>query len=212
MFDLDGTLTKRDTYMPFLIGYLCRHPWRLLRTIHLPFAVVMHLLKWRDNSWLKKVFLKACLGGLSRQALAQWVTTFTQSLVANGLREGAVEQLHRHRREGKILVLASASLDVYVEAVGYELGFDHIVCTMAEWDESNCLTGELHTANCYGQEKVKRLTKLLECNDYKSVNIAYTDHHSDLPLLEWAGVGIAVNPTEKLRLASHEAHLQVVAW
>ena len=31
LFDLDGTLTWRDTLLPFLAGYACRHPTRLLR-------------------------------------------------------------------------------------------------------------------------------------------------------------------------------------
>ena len=29
LFDLDGTLTRRDTYLAYLIGYLLRHPARL---------------------------------------------------------------------------------------------------------------------------------------------------------------------------------------
>lgn len=212
VFDLDGTLTKRDTYLPFLLGYLFRHPWRFIRTLHLPFAVLIHLLGLRSNSWLKQVFLKACMGDLSRKSLIPWVKNFTQSLLHSGLRAGAIKKLHQYKKDGATLVLVSASLDIYVEEIGYSLGFKHIICTQVKWDENDCLMGELLTENCYGHEKVRRIIKWLRENQQEHVDIAYTDHHSDLPLLQWANVGVAVNPTEKLRLVSQETQIEMETW
>jgi len=59
IFDLDGTLTKTDTYLPYLIGFLKRNPRRWLKAIILPFAVVMFYLKIRNNEWLKTIFLQS---------------------------------------------------------------------------------------------------------------------------------------------------------
>ena len=212
VFDLDGTLTERDTYLPFLLGFLVRHPWRFWRIMHLGFAVAIHLIGWRDNTWLKKVFLNAFMGGLSKQALSAWVDKFTHNILANGLRGGAIERLRLHLQEGDTVILASASLDIYVQPLGRALGFEHIICTQVAWDTKGCITGELRNSNCYGQEKVTQLSDWLRLHGYEGVNIAYTDHHSDLPLLNWAKNGIVVNPTPKLRIASQKQHLDVVVW
>ena len=68
VFDLDGTITRRDTYLAYLLGFLGRHPERWSRAAPLPFAVLYHLAGWRSNTWLKTTFLRAVLGaeGVSR--------------------------------------------------------------------------------------------------------------------------------------------------
>ena len=33
MFDLDGTITRRDTYLAYLLGFLGRHPERWSRVL-----------------------------------------------------------------------------------------------------------------------------------------------------------------------------------
>ena len=39
LFDLDGTLTWRDTLLPFMLGFLRRRPHRALRLWRLPSAL-----------------------------------------------------------------------------------------------------------------------------------------------------------------------------
>ena len=39
MFDLDGTITRHDTLLPYLLYALGRHPRRLLRLWRVPAAV-----------------------------------------------------------------------------------------------------------------------------------------------------------------------------
>lgn len=213
VFDLDGTLTKRDTYLPFLFGFLLRHPWRFLRALHLPIAVAMHLIGWRSNTWLKTVFLRACMGGVSRAALTAWINKFSAQVVSNELRTGALSQLQEYKNDDQVvLVLASASFDIYVDRIGQLLGFEYVIASEAEWGVDDCLTGELHSLNCYGEEKVKRIKTWLETVQHGSVDIAYSDHHSDMPLLQFASAGIAVNPTDKLRSFTTSSQIQIVAW
>ncbi len=212
VFDLDGTLCKRDTYLPFLLGYLLRHPWRFIRTLHLPIATAMYLLGLRNNSWLKQVFLRACLGGLSRISLQSWVNIYIQSILINNLRPGAVKKLQQYKESKSLLVLASASLDIYVKELGSKLGFKHVICTNADWDDNDRLTGKLLSANCYGEEKLQRVTNWLAENQYKNVDVVYSDHHSDIPILQYATKGVAVNPTKKLRNVSRELQLEMENW
>ena len=151
--------------------------------------------------------------GMSKSALIPWIEKFSTQIVGRELRAGALKQLETYKNDSQVtLVLASASFDIYVDRIGQLLGFEYIIASQAEWDDDNCITGNLSSPNCYGEEKVKRIKDWLKASSFESIDIAYSDHHSDLPLLEFAGEGIAVNPTDKLRSSSSAEQIQVVAW
>lgn len=212
VFDLDGTITRRDTYLPFLFGLLLRKPWIIYRLIGLPFAVVMHLAGMRNNTWLKKVFLKAFLKGMTEQQINIWVDSFADKVINNGLRDGAVAELNKHIQAGSCVLLVSASLDIYVNCIGEKLGVHATLCTEVEFDDYGCITGDLKTENCYGQEKISRLECWLQQHGAKSVDIAYSDHHSDIPLLNFADIGVAVSPSKKLSEFIQVNELKLVHW
>jgi phosphatidylglycerophosphatase C len=150
IFDLDGTLTRRDTLIPYLSGFLVRHPWRIFRTLHLPVVLAMFFLGFISHARLKEYFLTAFLGGATREQVQQWSSTFIEKLCANGLRRQGLETLKAHIASNDHTVLLSASLDFYVNELGTNLGFDQVVCTSAEWS-NNQLTGRLASANNRGQ-------------------------------------------------------------
>lgn len=211
VFDLDGTITQKDTYLPFLFGLLLRKPWIAFRLISLPFAVVMHLCGVRSNTWLKKVFLKAFLKGMRQQDIDPWVERFADKLLRNGLREGAVEELQKHMQAGSCVLLVSASLDIYVNRIGERLGVHAILCTQVEYMQGR-ITGGLSSENCYGQEKISRIEAWLADHSASSVDVAYSDHHSDIPLLNYAQVGVAVSPSKRLAEIVQPNQLKLVHW
>ncbi len=212
IFDLDGTLTRRDTYLGFLFGYLKLHPMRLARTAHLPVAVLMHKIGLRDNSWLKENFLNAVMGGVEKSAVTTWSENFTDRLVHDGLRPDAVACLREHQQSGCRLILATASLDFYVVRLGEKLGFDVVICTQAAWNAQERLTGLLAGRNCYGPEKLRRVKSWLKEHGESDINIVYSDHHSDASLLEWAREAIVVNPTKQLRQLALRKNMKIANW
>ncbi len=212
IFDFDSTITKKDTYVAFLASILKTYPLRLLRCSFLPFAILIHKSGIKDNSWLKETFLTAIAGGLNQPQLAACTDQFLEKLKKNGIRSKALQKIQQHRNSGHKLVLASASFDFYVKKLGAQLGFETIVCTHSSWDEENKLTGKIAGRNCYGKYKLKRLIELLG-NDRKDIiTIAYTDHHSDEALLEWADEAIAVNPTKKLHQTALKKKYCIADW
>jgi HAD superfamily hydrolase (TIGR01490 family) len=207
IFDLDGTLTRHDTYIRYLFGYLVRHPWRFLLALHLPWFVLQFYLGRISNTVLKEKFLSACLGGLERPVLLRWTQTFLDELFANGFREEGLSTLDRHRKRGDVLVLLTASLDLYADDLGSRLGFHQVICTQVEW-QGNKLSGRLSSPNRYGAEKVRCLQGLKE--NYRGYSvIAYADHHSDISLLQLADEGVLVNgKADSCRLARQAGILE----
>ena len=197
VFDLDSTLTLKDTYLDFLLRFLWSHPARLARTIGLPFDVAKFKLGQRDNCWLKQRFLNAILGQVSREELALFSRGFVDHLWLRGMRRSAQDRLAVHQDADDRVILVTASFDFYVDYLARKLGVEEVIATGAEWQEDQ-LTGKLAGQNCYGVEKLRRLDLVLgDARDDYFIT-AYSDHHTDSPLLNWADKAVAVAPTVKL--------------
>lgn len=211
-FDLDGTLTRGDTYLTYLLGFLCRQPRRWPRALLLPPATIPYFLGLRDNTWLKTTFLKIVLGGVARAEIDAWTDRYLEHLLVAEIQAGGREALERHRQAGDRLVLATASFDFYVEPLAGRLGMHAVVCTRAAWDEHDRITGEIVGNNCYGAQKRQRVQAFLhECGGDGSVTF-YTDHHTDLHLLECVDFPVTVNPTGKLRRAIAGSNIPIEDW
>ena len=59
VFDLDGTITTRDTTAAFLLGYLREHPRRLARCLPLTAATAGFALGLVDNAGMKRAAIRA---------------------------------------------------------------------------------------------------------------------------------------------------------
>jgi len=212
--DLDGTLVREDTYLSFLLANLRQRPWRGWRCLWLPVAVAAHLTRFRDNSWLKRSFLTVFLGGLPATEVEAFGARFAERLVARQLRPGARQRLNAYAREGVRLVLATASLDLYVPAIARQLGIAQadVICTRTARDARGRLTGWFDGMNCYGLEKAARIAAWREVQGVSRIDIAYSDHHSDIPMLRLAVRGIAVNPSPRLRVMAEVEGFEIEDW
>lgn len=211
VFDLDGTVSRCDTYVRFLLHVLRRRPRRWLRALWLPLALAVPKLGWRDNTWLKRTFLGSIAGGLVRHELDGLIIPFVDHLMQGHIRPGALAALLKHRSAGHRLVLATASLDFYAVPLAARLGMDDVVCTGSVWLNER-LTDTLAPANCYAEEKLARLVSLLSRSDERVHVHAYSDHYSDRALLDWADTAIGVNPDARLRAHCRRMGYPVVDW
>lgn len=213
VFDLDKTLTRRDTFLPFLLGYLRRHPLRVWRLIRLPAALLAAVVTATERqdrrTRVKQAVLRAFLGGAPRAGVTAWGEVYAERVIAEGLRPGCLAALRKHQAAGERVLLATASFDVYVEPLARRLGIEEVVCSRIAWDAAGRVAG-IDGGNCRDHEKLRRVQARLG-NDGSGV-IAYSDSHADLPLLAWAERGVAVSPTPRLARAAGELGLDVRDW
>jgi HAD superfamily hydrolase (TIGR01490 family) len=212
VFDLDGTITHNDTFVPFLLGHLRRTPARWTALPRLAGAAALFYAGRTDNNSLKAAFLKALIAGANPGDLRPCVAAFLDKLMQSGLRRGALEVLTAHRAAGWTTLLATASPDVYVMTLAERLGFDAVVCTQLEQDQAGRFTGGLVGGNCYGAEKAARVAAWRAATPRSGPLWVYTDHHADLPLLDMADRRIGVSPSRRLRDVASSRGISLVAW
>ena len=212
IFDLDGTITDTDTYRAFLLGFLARTPARWARLPLLVLAAAARHAGLRDNHWLKLFFLTHVLAGASRDRLERYTESFCDRMLARHVRLGAAREIARAKAAGDLLVLASASPDLYVTPLAQRLGFDRVVATTTRFGADGRLAAEMPRGNCHGE--MKRARVLADQSDWGTHGETrfYTDCHSDLPLMEAVDRPIAIHPTRKLREAAAERAIPIERW
>ena len=198
-FDLDGTLTRRDTLMPFLVRALgAGRPYRAVVASTLPLARAV-ALGGPHRDVAKAAVLRRILAGVPLAPLAEAAESYADHVVAEGLRPDVRARVDWHRAEGHELVLVSASPELYVSPIGRRLGFDEVLATRLEVDAAGLLTGRLLGANCRGPEKVARLRAWR--GDALVLAYAYGDSTGDREMLALAATPVRVEGRRRPRRA-----------
>lgn len=211
-FDLDETITRHDTLLPYGLRFALTHrPWRLAYLLSLIPPIIGFLLKRNDEGAVKQAFIKATLGGAHRARIDAWTRRFVPEVLARGTFANALEKIAEHRARGDYLVLMSASTDLYVPAISNELGFDETICTEVRWDGDR-LNGTLITPNRKGEEKARCFTATRARHPELPTTTAYGNSSTDLPHLRLADHGFLVNGSDRAQRAAQACGVLSVTW
>jgi phosphatidylglycerophosphatase C len=178
-FDFDGTLTRRDTLLPFLARLV---GWPKVATALA--ACAPSLMTDRDAS--KERLLSKLLADIPIDEMTAAGRRYGAELADRKLRPEMRERVQWHRSRAHDIVIVSASLDVYLQEVAGRLGADALLCTTLEVDSAGRATGRIVGRNCRGEEKAARLR----------------DYLRDAPVTLWA-YGDSSGDREMLAMADH---------
>ncbi len=217
IFDLDETLTKKGTWGRFVTGTLKGKPlkWLPFLTTSL-FRQALYMAGLAPREHVKESMMRRTLSGKPRAQLERLADAFAEEEVRSGLRKRARKVLQGHQAQGDRILIASAAVDLIVEPIARRLGIDEIVCTKMAWDEEDKCARRLGGMNCYGPDKLRMVRNYLERDpdfrrDEAHITI-YSDSASDLDILRWADVGIAVNPSPRLARLAPQNGFEVQDW
>jgi phosphatidylglycerophosphatase C len=183
-FDFDGTITRRDSLVPFLASVAgpLKTGGALIRR-GIPLALSIAGFGDRDRE--KEIAVAHLLRGRPVEELARAGEAYARRLEAGDrFRPETIERLAWHRKEGHEIVIVSASLAVYLAPLGESLGVDHVIATELESGPDARLTGRLVGGNVRGAEKERRLREWL--GDEPVELWAYGDSSGDRELLAMA--------------------------
>ncbi|MFO0810228.1 MAG: HAD-IB family hydrolase [Gemmataceae bacterium] len=203
VFDLDGTLLTRDSFLPFLLGYGLRR--RRLRALAVtPFYLALYASRLMSDRSAKQGLLVAYFRGESADAIADHADRFCETWVAKRLRAEVIERLRYHQSAGHRVVLLSASPDIYVSAIGKALGIGEVIATRVTFDGDTCV-GRIDGANCKGAAKIAAVQELLKAERPPGGSSAYGDSRHDVPLLKWVQHGFLVSRRGLAEIRSQES-------
>lgn len=192
------------------MGVFLAKPWRLPRLLAAVPALLGYPLGLVDRGGLKACLARAGCGGLHRVEVARLAAAYATRVVPSRLFPAALDAIAAHRAAGDILILLSASPELFVPALGEALGFDIVVCTRLTWHGQQ-LDGALAGANCRGEEKLVQLQRLKAEHPGLPVT-GYGNSPPDLVHLAHCEQAYYVNPPGRLGPRLAQAGVHAVHW
>ena len=217
IYDMDRTVTRRPTYMPFLVHAALRlAPWRLALLPAALLASAAYGLRLIDRGRLKEISYTMLIGrGVAPERLEPVIDSFADRQAATNVMDGARASIAADKAAGRRLVMATASYRLYAAAIAKRLGFDDVIATDTQIDASGRILARIDGRNCYGVAKLDMIEAWLQREGLArdAVHIRfYSDHVSDAPVHHWSDEPVAANPHDRLmRLAKAEGW-EVLDW
>lgn len=184
-FDVDGTLTRRDSLLPFLGEIAGRSAVRsallgAVATTRPAFGAGV----WRER--VKGQLLHRILAGVPERRAQQAGRIVASRIVAANLRPDTWARLRWHRACGHRVVLVSAALAVYLRPLAVGLDAETALGTELEVDPEGRLTGRVRGGFCTRAAKPARLSTYLGEQRSELQIWAYGNSAQDQGLLRWA--------------------------
>ena len=206
VFDFDRTLIKKDSMILFFFRYFNLSIKSIPSLCRLIFETSKYFLKLYSQKQFKEKYINLVisLSGLKdKEALFDDFSNYLLGIVF----ETAKEKISELKKRGFKTILLSASLDLYLEKMGKELGFSELICTRTACSDHRIVISGL---NCYGKNKIKMLLEKYKEDgvDWKG-SYCYTDSESDKGLLNLFGNPYIVN---NIRFGKKDPDFKSVIW
>lgn len=182
LFDFDGTISFGDTFTPFL--HFAVEPKRKAagRVVLIPLIVGYKLGIVSQSAARARVAAFGFRG--RREADVRLAgSNYARDVLPRVIRPKALKRINWHKAQGDVVVVVSASLDVYLAEWCRGLELD-VICTELEARDGT-LTGRYRDGDCTGKEKARRILEKYNIRDYPVV-YAYGDTTEDHEMLSIA--------------------------
>jgi phosphatidylglycerophosphatase C len=182
LFDFDGTITTKDTFLEFIkfyrgslrfyAGFLFLSPWLILMKLKLfpNYKAKEKALSWFFRGESVDVFKEKC---------AKFCATVVPALV----RPKALSEIEAYQAAGEKVIVISASAENWVQPWCDKHSIE-CMATKLEIADGR-ITGKISGFNCYGREKENRIRGCYDLKDYDEI-VAYGDSSGDLEMLALA--------------------------
>jgi len=213
VFDLENTLIASNVV----------ESWAWLATRHLPApervtftlaalreAPALLALDRRDRGDFLRHFYRRYEDAPVARLSADAEALFAEQLLLKCF-PSAIRRVREHRALGHRTMLITGALDFVVDPL--RPLFDEVVCPSLSVRPDGRYTGELDQGPPTGESRALIMLGYCEAEGLSlAETVAYADSSSDLPMLEAAGVPVAVNPEAKLAAIARKRGWHVEHW
>lgn len=194
VFDFDGTLVTKDTFLILLKTGFKSQPWRCLLLILLCPIFLINFLIGGDRSLPKSVFLWCLTAFKTKKQMIQFLTqTVEASNELIWFQEG-FETIQKLKDQQTKIVIATASGQIWVRAL-----------LRKKFPKANLIIGTklkffacgvvLSGKNCRDKEKLRRIQTQL--GNHFAWESSWSDHLADTPILKAAHTPYIICPKPK---------------
>jgi len=208
-FDLDKTIIRGYTQKIFLKYLYKKGNISLFFVIKVYLWFFLYKLKIVKNP--KKIMETSFLfiKGLEVFQLKAILDDFFEKELDSRFNEVIVNRIREHLHGKDDVYIITNSPEPIAKIIGERLGVFNVIATKLKVKDCK-YTGEINGEIIYGNEKVIKANEILKSENHYSKSFFYTDHYSDLPLLEKVDKKIVVSPDKILTKKAKENSWEII--
>lgn len=206
IFDIDFTITKKETMVELLKFLLKKHPFKFWYLFNSLFGFIRYALGIIDEKKSKEIHL-SFLKGFSKNEFNAFINDYYQNQFKKVLLLEGINKIKELHDEGFTIILSSASPEFYLEKLYEFPEITKIMGSKFSFSKDGLFESKMIGNNNKGSEKVKRLFEYIPKEDIDLENsLMFSDSLSDSPLLELVGKGYLINYIKK------QSKYEVLNW
>ena len=188
LFDFDGTLTTKDSLGEFIKFAVGKPTYYFKLALFSP-IFFLYKTKLMDNSYAKELLFRLYFNNINEDEFRAVATEYGQTTINDILREEIYAKFLKHIEDGDKVLIISASMRCWLLPFANKHKVDLLSTELAF--ENKKFTGHFATKNCHGQEKLNRVQKHLNLDDYETIT-TYGDSSGDNEILAIADVKVKI--------------------
>lgn len=182
VFDFDGTITFKDS-LPEIIKFQKGILAFWMGVIILSPVLVLFKLGFIPNQRAKEYVLSFFFKNDDLKRFQKKCTRFSLERLPQIVKESALECIQKHQESGDRVMIVTASAENWLSSWCEKMKVELIASRLQI--KNNRLTGKIEGTNCFGPEKVKRLTEKVDIKSFDKIYV-YADSKGDKELLDVA--------------------------
>ncbi len=213
-FDLDKTVIAKSSTLAFGKPFYKAGFLRRRALMKMGFAQLFYVLFGADEDQLERARDQMLMltSGWHRAEIEQLVEETLEEVADPIVYAEALTLIDQHKREGRKVVIVSASPEQIVRPLGRYIGVTDFIATRVKTDAAGFFLQEIELY-AMGEGKVKAIQELASKEDIDlAKSYAYSDSATDLPMMEMVGNPVAVNPDKELRKAAEEREWPILEF
>jgi len=196
IFDVDHTVIDKSSAWHFLREAMADgliRPWQIRR---LPFEWVKYKLGRPDMDFIEKAVI--FLAGIEEKTLERVADAAFEKRVKQDIYPGARRLITELIEKGEKVIFATTSFHILIRPLERFFGIEGSLACELEFAGGKA-TGRLVGASLLGPKKKAAVREWLERNGLHPEEVCfYSDSYINIPMLEFCGRPVAVNPDRVL--------------
>ena len=195
LYDFDGTIYKKDSFITFLIYAI--PTWNLVFSflIFIPNLVKM-FIRLKSNEESKQYIFSHFFKGMDIKVFDDICTKYQRKIDNN---VSNILKLKIKQNQDFQQIIVSASISNWIIPWAKANNIDHVIATEIEVDQFGKITGKFATRNCNKEEKVNRIKRYFENKEVVFVE-AYGNSKSDFPMFTLAKSAYLIKRNKLIRI------------
>jgi len=196
IFDVDQTVVRKTTTEYFLLAAMRRGIIRFSQVSRLPVDWIKYKLASVDVDFIENTVKK--LAGIEKADLLSVAEKCFEERIKQNIYTEAAKLITEAMKNNERVIFATSSFDFIIRPLEKFFGIEGSIACELEYSNDRT-TGSLVGCSSFGPKKKTAVQKWLEKNgiDPKDASF-YSDSYTDIPLLEYCGFPVAVNPDSRL--------------